>query len=78
MTVNSAGHMTIRQPRSFCERGGFDLIRTHKRGLTPAPEAEPQANDNPRFDEKAWRRKYMKKYMREWRRRAKAVKEGDG
>jgi hypothetical protein len=55
------------------------LIRDlHKRGLTPAPEEGPQANGNPPFDEKAWRRKYMKKYMREWRRRAKALKEGDG
>jgi hypothetical protein len=64
------------------ERGGFFLIRDlHKRGLTPAPnEADDNEGAAPHaaapFDEKAWRRKYMKHYMRQWRRRVKALKDG--
>jgi hypothetical protein len=49
------------------------LIRV-KRGEPITPN-EPQANDNAPFDAKAWRRKYMKKYMREWRLRSKRAKD---
>jgi hypothetical protein len=58
------------------------LIRVQKRGEPHSPneadERQAQANDNTPFDEKAWRRKYMRNYMREWRRRVKALKDGDG
>jgi hypothetical protein len=54
------------------------MIKRHS--LKDEPACRPQANDNDDcaphadgpFDEKAWRRAYMKKYMREWRRRVKA------
>ena len=54
------------------------MIRVQKRGQPIPPNAderEPRANDNTPFDEKAWRRKYMKTYMRAWRRRVREARE---
>jgi hypothetical protein len=60
------------------------LIRVQRRGKLSPNEARAATNDNDAaaphagapFDEKAWRRKYMKTYMREWRQRVKALKDG--
>ena len=54
------------------------MIRVQKRSQPIPPKAderEPRAADTTPFDEKAWRRKYMKTYMREWRRRVRALKD---
>jgi hypothetical protein len=51
---------------------GKDAVcRRHDQGVKP-PDDGPH-NDNAPFDPKAWRRNYMRKYMAERRKRAKAA-----
>ena len=49
---------------------GKDAACRHDQGMKP-PDGGPH-NDNTPFDPKAWRRKYMRKYMAERRKREKA------
>jgi hypothetical protein len=62
------------------ERGGAKLVRKAMGVFARGPVADDgQANDNPQphpFNAKAWRRKYMKAYMRRWRALAKQQREG--
>ena len=40
------------------------------------PAAGPHSNDNKPFDDKAWRRRYMRIYMQKRRERERAAREG--
>jgi hypothetical protein len=52
---------------------GKDAVcRRRDQGEGPPPDDGPH-NDNAPFDPKAWRRKYMRKYMAERRKREKAA-----
>ena len=60
--------------KARCEKCGA-VIAPGEEHKCPEPPPGPPGNDNPapeppgHFDEKAWRKAYMRRYMREWRAR---------